>query len=56
VLKKAPGLDKKHWQEQVNMKWLGQSAEYFGFPVVWKAVEVVPESPVVGVEPPLHKH
>ena len=34
-LKDAPGMDKRHWQDEIDTKWLGQSSEYFGFPVPW---------------------
>ena len=55
MLKQAPGLDKRHWQDQLNMKWLGQSSEYFGFPATWYSEEL-PETPIIGMERPLHRH
>jgi sporulation protein YlmC with PRC-barrel domain len=56
MLTNAPGLDKRHWQEQVDTRWLAESAEYFGFPVGWHTHVVEAESPVIGIEPPMHKH
>jgi sporulation protein YlmC with PRC-barrel domain len=55
MLRQAPGLDKRHWQEQLNMKWLGQSSEYFGFPATWYNQEV-PETPIIGTERPIRKY
>ena len=55
TLRQAPGLDKRHWQEQLNMKWLGQSSEYFGFPATWYN-EQVPETPIIGVERPVQRY
>jgi sporulation protein YlmC with PRC-barrel domain len=56
ILEKAPGLDKRHWEQQIDMKWLGESAEYFGFPVAWHAHIIQEETPIVGTEPPIHQH
>jgi sporulation protein YlmC with PRC-barrel domain len=51
ALKEAPGLDKKHWQEEIDMNWLGECSEFYGCPVTWHVHEIVhPETPVVGVD------
>ena len=47
-LKEAPGMDKSHWQEDLDAKWLGESSEYFGYPATWyrQTTEQVPASEV----------
>jgi len=51
TLKKAPGLDKKRWQEEIDMKWLGECSEFYGCPVSWHVHEEIHgEAPVVGLE------
>ena len=53
-LKEAPGMDKAHWQEEVDTKWLGESSEYFGFPAPWyrQTTQKVPVSARAGYYSP----
>jgi len=46
VLRAAPGLDKRRWQEQVDIAWLGESSEYFGFPTAWYSRPATAETPL----------
>ena len=44
LLRDAPGLDKRRWQEELDTKWLGESSEYFGFPAAWYNRPGLPKS------------
>jgi len=52
LLRDAPGLDKRRWQEELDTKWLGESSEYFGFPATWYNRPAVSDtSPMYGAPP-----